>query len=131
MANVHFRDKLLKDLVDKSAPNQCPKADCSYQTSRRNHWTRHYGTAHGYIKKYLGQYIDENHGKAPPKLATPQNSPTAMPENSLTAVMKDHTNEEDHSKSPHITIKLSNNPKVKETIILRVTVQTVLGNVYN
>ena len=122
MAHAHFKDKLLKDLVDKSAPFRCPAADCSYQTRERDKWSRHYGSVHGFIKKYLKQYFDENPDKAPLKLATSQKSAATVAENMLTTVTRDHTNAEDHSKSPHITTKSSNDPKVKEKFILKVTI---------
>ena len=60
MAHAHFKDKLMKDLEDKSPPFRCPAPDCSYSTRERDKWSRHYGSVHGLIKKYLKQYFDEH-----------------------------------------------------------------------
>ena len=66
MAHAHFKDRLLKDLVDKSPPFRCPVPQCSYQTRERDKWSRHYGSVHGLIKKYLNQYFEENPEKSRP-----------------------------------------------------------------
>ena len=60
MAHAHFKDKLMKDLKDKSPPFRCPAPDCTYSTRERDKWSRHYGSVHGLIKKYLKQYWDEH-----------------------------------------------------------------------
>ena len=60
MAHAHFKDKLMKDLKDKSPPFRCPAPDCNYETRERDKWSRHYGSVHGLIKKYLKQYFDEH-----------------------------------------------------------------------
>ena len=60
MAHAHFKDKLMKDLKDKSPPFRCPAQDCTYSTRERDKWSRHYGSVHGLIKKYLKQYWDEH-----------------------------------------------------------------------
>ena len=83
MAHAHFKDKLLNDLADKSPPFRCPAPDCSYQTRERDKWSRHYGSVHGWIKKYLKQYFEENPEKAHSSYANDKSSAVTSPNSVL------------------------------------------------
>ena len=122
MAHAHFKDKLMKDLLDKSPPFRCPAPDCSYQTRERDKWSRHYGSVHGFIKKYLKQYFDEHPeekrsvssnnvdqaSQLPNTLTSPFSSDTSINE------MSNNTNESNNAQdSPHLKT-------VKEKFILKV-----------
>ena len=83
MAHAHFKDKLLNDLVDKSPPFRCPAPDCSYETRERDKWSRHYGSVHGLIKKYLKQYFEENPEKAHSSYTNDKSSAASPPDSFL------------------------------------------------
>ena len=122
MAHAHFKDKLMKDLEDKSPPFRCPAPDCSYQTRERDKWSRHYGSVHGFIKKYLKQYFDEHPeekrsvssnnidqtSQLPNTLTSPLSSDTSI--NEMSNTTKESNNAQD---SPHLKT-------VKEKFILKV-----------
>ena len=115
MAHAHFKDKLLADLVDKSPPFRCPAQDCSYQTRERDKWSRHYGSVHGLIKKYLKQYWKENPEKSP-MITTSPTSLNASKEDSFTTI-GDHADDiRSFSKEP----RFLKDQKVKERYILKV-----------
>ena len=123
MAHAHFKDKLMKDLKDKSPPFRCPAPDCSYETRERDKWSRHYGSVHGLIKKYLKQYFDEhpeqkssasikNTDQSSPKPNT-LSSPPSSSDASMNASMGITNDVDDNQASP--TLKT-----VKEKFILKV-----------
>ena len=127
MAHAHFKDKLLNDLVDKSPPFHCPAPDCSYQTRERDKWSRHYGSVHGWIKKYLKQYFEENPDKAHSSYANDKSSTISSPDSFLSP-SNTSTNESivmpannENQESPPLKVTgIGSEQKVKEKYILKV-----------
>ena len=126
MAHAHFKDKLLGDLIDKSPPFRCPAPECSYQTRERDKWSRHYGSVHGLIKKYLKQYFEEHPEKAPSSLAIGKScslSPNSLLSPSSTSAEESFTATAGHVNEVSPSVKVTGytgDQKVKEKYILKV-----------
>ena len=127
MAHAHFKDKLLNDLVDKSPPFRCPAPDCSYETRERDKWSRHYGSVHGWIKKYLKQYFEENPEKVHSSSANDKSSAVSSPNAFLSppSTSMDEsllmTANNGHQESPPLKVTgICSEQKVKEKYILKV-----------
>lgn len=126
MAHAHFKDKLLSDLVDKTPPFRCPALECSYQTRERDKWSRHYGSVHGLIKKYLKQYFEENPGKT--RSSPSPGKSSSMSPNSLLSPLSASVEESFTATIGHVdevspSVKVTGytgDQKVKEKYILKV-----------
>jgi hypothetical protein len=141
MAHAHFKDKLLNDLVDKSPPFRCPAPDCSYQTRERDKWSRHYGSVHGWIKKYLKQYFEENqiipfvetsHTSYANDKTSAISSPNSFLSPSNTSVDESllmTSNIENQEPPPLKVTGICSEQKVKEKYILKVLIKALSPNI--
>ena len=124
MAHAHFKDKLLNDLKDTSAPFRCPAPDCSYETRERDKWSRHYGSVHGLIKKYLKQYFEENPKNDPSSISNDTSSEKSSPYRIPNIPTFIESASPDNETSPSIKVTgFTDGQKVKEKYILKVSWQ--------
>jgi hypothetical protein len=51
----HFKEILLKDLIQNKPPFKCPIFNCQYETNKIVKWINHYGLFHGKVDELMEQ----------------------------------------------------------------------------